>query len=88
MRYLTPTGAISEEGVRALEDAVAEAKSYVATKGPLIIADYADNPGGGGYGDPRGRDPERLDRDRADGLVTPDAAATRYRRPAGKDVAA
>jgi len=44
--------------------------------------------GGGGYGDPRGRDPERLDRDLADGLVTPDAAATHYRRPEGKDVAA
>lgn len=44
--------------------------------------------GGGGYGDPRGRDPERLDRDLADGLVTPDAAATRYHRPEGKDVAA
>ncbi|WP_377839112.1 M81 family metallopeptidase [Bosea sp. UC22_33] len=38
----------------SVEDAVAEAKSYVATKGPLIIADYADNPGGGGYGDATG----------------------------------
>ena len=38
----------------SVEDAVAEAKTYVATKGPLIIADYADNPGGGGYGDATG----------------------------------
>ncbi|WP_420102880.1 M81 family metallopeptidase [Bosea sp. (in: a-proteobacteria)] len=35
----------------SVEQAVDEAKSYVATSGPLIIADYADNPGGGGYGD-------------------------------------
>lgn len=38
----------------SVEDAVAEAKTYVAAKGPLIIADYADNPGGGGYGDAPG----------------------------------
>lgn len=35
----------------SVEAAVEEAKSFVATDGPLIIADYADNPGGGGYGD-------------------------------------
>lgn len=34
-----------------VEAAVAEAKTYVATDGPLVIADYADNPGGGAYGD-------------------------------------
>jgi microcystin degradation protein MlrC len=38
----------------SVEDAVAEAAAYVATSGPLIIADYADNPGGGGYGDATG----------------------------------
>jgi microcystin degradation protein MlrC len=27
------------------------ARDYAARDGPLIIADYADNPGGGGYGD-------------------------------------
>ncbi len=33
-------------------EAVAEiAKAYAKVKGPLIIADYADNPGGGSYGD-------------------------------------
>lgn len=31
--------------------AAAIAKGYTSTKGPLVIADYADNPGGGGYGD-------------------------------------
>jgi len=31
--------------------AASRAREYVARKGPLIIADYADNPGGGGYGD-------------------------------------
>lgn len=38
----------------SVADAVAEAKAYVGTSGPLIIADYADNPGGGGYGDATG----------------------------------
>ncbi|MCX7339512.1 MAG: M81 family metallopeptidase [Hyphomicrobiales bacterium] len=31
--------------------AVAEAQTHNAGAGPLVIADYADNPGGGGYGD-------------------------------------
>ncbi|TDQ83000.1 microcystin degradation protein MlrC [Dongia mobilis] len=34
-----------------VEEAAAIAKAYTRTKGPIIIADYADNPGGGGYGD-------------------------------------
>lgn len=34
-----------------VEEAAAIAKAYKRNKGPLIIADYADNPGGGGYGD-------------------------------------
>lgn len=38
----------------SVADAVAEAASYIATSGPLVIADYADNPGGGGYGDATG----------------------------------
>jgi microcystin degradation protein MlrC len=32
-------------------EAAAEAKTFDAGAGPLLIADYADNPGGGGYGD-------------------------------------
>lgn len=35
----------------SVEDAAARARDYRATKGPLVIADYADNPGGGAYGD-------------------------------------
>lgn len=32
-------------------EAAAEATTFDAGAGPLVIADYADNPGGGGYGD-------------------------------------
>jgi len=32
-------------------EAAAIAARHVPTKGPLVIADYADNPGAGGYGD-------------------------------------
>lgn len=35
----------------SVEEAAAIAKDYKRGKGPIIIADYADNPGGGGYGD-------------------------------------
>jgi len=36
------------------------------------------SPGGGGYGDPLDRDPERVQRDVADGLVTVERAASDY----------
>ena len=35
----------------SVEEAAARGKTYKKTTGPLVIADYADNPGGGGYGD-------------------------------------
>ena len=35
----------------SVAEAIAAAKAHDAAKGPLIIADYSDNPGGGGYGD-------------------------------------
>ncbi len=35
----------------SVEAAAALASSYRSAEGPLIIADYADNPGGGAYGD-------------------------------------
>ena len=35
----------------SVEDAAAIAATYKPNKGPLVIADYADNPGAGGYGD-------------------------------------
>ncbi len=43
--------------------------------------------GGGGYGDPRRRDPAALRRDLAEGRVTPEAAAAEYGLPetAGRD---
>lgn len=43
--------------------------------------------GGGGYGDPRARDLQRLARDLAEGLVTPQAAASVYGRDE-KEIAA
>ncbi|TWT13919.1 M81 family metallopeptidase [Reyranella sp. CPCC 100927] len=43
----------AEETVHLLtvEDAIAKAKVHDAAKGPLVIADGTDNPGGGAYGD-------------------------------------
>jgi microcystin degradation protein MlrC len=35
----------------SVAEAIAAAKAHDAAKGPLIIADYSDNPGAGGYGD-------------------------------------
>ena len=35
----------------SVEEAAVEAANFDHTSGPLVIADYADNPGGGGYGD-------------------------------------
>lgn len=35
----------------SVDEAAAIAAKYVPTEGPLVIADYADNPGAGGYGD-------------------------------------
>jgi N-methylhydantoinase B/oxoprolinase/acetone carboxylase alpha subunit len=37
-----------------------------------------DSPGGGGFGDPRDRDPERLAHDVAEGVVSPGAARELY----------
>jgi microcystin degradation protein MlrC len=35
----------------SVAEAIAAARAHDASKGPLVIADYSDNPGGGGYGD-------------------------------------
>jgi N-methylhydantoinase B len=35
-------------------------------------------PGGGGYGDPKERDPARIEEDLREGYVTPEAAARDY----------
>ncbi len=35
----------------SVQEAASMARDWPGTGGPLVIADYADNPGGGGYGD-------------------------------------
>ena len=35
----------------SVDEAAAIAATYEPNEGPLVIADYADNPGAGGYGD-------------------------------------
>jgi microcystin degradation protein MlrC len=71
----------------SVEAAVAEAMSYRATKGPLIIADYADNPGGGGYGDSTELLRAMIAGDIQDAcfgpIVDPEAAAELHRAKAG-----
>jgi N-methylhydantoinase B len=42
-------------------------------------------PGGGGYGDPRGRDPARVRLDVAEGFVSAEAARTAYGRGSGEE---
>jgi microcystin degradation protein MlrC len=71
----------------SVEAVVAEAMSYRATKGPLIIADYADNPGGGGYGDSTELLRAMIAGDIQDAcfgpIVDPEAAAELHRAKAG-----
>ncbi|MGO4171852.1 M81 family metallopeptidase [Bosea sp. TAF32] len=73
-----------------VEEAVAEAAGYVATSGPLIIADYADNPGGGGYGDATGLLKGMIAADLKDAcfgpIVDPEAAAELHRAKPGSTV--
>ncbi len=38
----------------SVDDAIARMKKRAGKKGPLVVADFADNPGGGGYGDATG----------------------------------
>jgi microcystin degradation protein MlrC len=71
-------------------DAVAEAAAYIATSGPLIIADYADNPGGGGYGDATGLLQAMIEAELKDAcfgpIVDPEAAAELHWAQAGSSV--
>ncbi|UZF93000.1 M81 family metallopeptidase [Bosea sp. NBC_00550] len=73
-----------------VDDAVAEAAAYVATSGPLIIADYADNPGGGGYGDATGLLEGMIAADLKDAcfgpIVDPETAAELHRAQPGTAV--
>lgn len=74
----------------SVEEAVAEAAGYVATSGPLIIADYADNPGGGGYGDATELLKGMIAADLKDAcfgpIVDPEAAAELHRSRPGSTV--
>lgn len=74
----------------SVEEAVAEAAVYVAASGPLIIADYADNPGGGGYGDATGLLRGMIAADLEDAcfgpIVDPEAAAELHRSRPGTTV--
>jgi N-methylhydantoinase B len=51
-------------------------KSRVALSTSDVV--HVNTPGGGGYGDPRRRDPEYVRQDVIAGYVTPEAAATEY----------
>ncbi|KAB2855280.1 MAG: M81 family metallopeptidase, partial [Bauldia sp.] len=73
-----------------VEEAAAIAKAYVRTKGPIIIADYADNPGGGGYGDSTNLLKAMLDAEIADAafgpIVDPETARQLHRHKVGERV--
>ena len=57
---------------------------------PLTAGDVVtiETSGGGGFGDPLKRDPERLAKDLADGMVTPEKAASLYGHRIEKEEAA
>lgn len=73
-----------------VEEAAEIAKAYQRSKGPLIIADYADNPGGGGYGDSTNLLKALLDADIQDAafgpIVDPETAQQLHRHKAGERV--
>jgi microcystin degradation protein MlrC len=73
-----------------VEEAAAIAKAYKRSTGPLIIADYADNPGGGGYGDSTALLKALLDAGIADAafgpMVDPETAQQLHRHKAGERV--
>jgi N-methylhydantoinase B len=49
--------------------------NFALRKGDLLIIETA---GGGGYGDPREREPDRIERDLKSGLITPAQAHDEY----------
>jgi microcystin degradation protein MlrC len=74
----------------SVDEAIAEAAAYIATTGPLIIADYSDNPGGGGYGDATGLLKGMIAADLKDAcfgpIVDPETAAELHRAKPGSTV--
>lgn len=71
-------------------EAVAAARDHTATADPLVIAEYADNPGGGGYGDSTELLQAMLDAGIGDAcfgpMVDPEAARDLHRRKIGETV--
>jgi N-methylhydantoinase B len=74
-RGLLGGGPGSLTGVRLNGRPVAANGRHVVAPGDVVTIDY---PGGGGYGDPRERDPVRVAEDVADGLLSPDRARAAY----------
>lgn len=74
-------GSLSRTTVTHPDDSKASLRSKVSgiplKRGDIVTIETS---GGGGYGDPAGRDPQRLARDLAEGLVTPEAAGSLYGR--------
>lgn len=68
-------------------EAAAEARGFASPKGPLVIADYADNPGAGAYGDATALLAALLDVGADRGafapMIDPEAAATLHRHKVG-----
>lgn len=70
-------GAVGEQRIEPSDDAAFTPPKYgVRRLGPARIV--ADTPGGGGWGDPFRRPPDRVFRDVRDGVLSPEAAATDY----------
>ncbi len=71
-------------------DAVAQAKGFDASKGPLVIADYADNPGSGAYGDATNLLKAMLDAKLTDAvfapMIDPEAAIELHKHKEGDTV--
>ena len=74
-------GSLSRTTVTHLDGSKASLRSKVSgiplKRGDIVTIETS---GGGGYGDPASRDPQRLARDLAEGLVTPEAAGSLYGR--------
>ena len=81
-------GSLSRTTVTHPDGSKASLRSKVSGV-PLKRGDIVtiETSGGGGYGDPGARDPQRLARDLAEGLVTPQAATSLYGRDE-KEIAA
>jgi N-methylhydantoinase B len=80
-RFRTPAGGLLGGGpgslteVRLNEAAIPANGRQVVQQADVVTITY---PGGGGYGDPRERDPRRVAEDVADGLLSPQRAREAY----------